>query len=334
MNKVHNIIVIILVYSSLLVFSLGCQNVSENTQNENAEIDSGYFKLEDDTINIKTLHNIKNLALKNGFKNIKLGSPYSDFKFNKTEYEFEEYLNGKIRMISKQFEKEKIEFNGVLLSNLELVFYLDKLIIICIEGQQQETNKRHLFRILTDSYGEPLFELEPIKINRGLSRLHPLKAHINYLTGFRAKPKQSVIKSQENKSIIKNSRMPFKNLSDLPFLPSESYRISQDPNTNQYYREYDPVVLYECWRSENVQLVYKFNNKTKGYYRNYNSEDFPHSPDYFKDFSYEVMIISNYKYAEMANSFINDAISFEEKRIKDSIDRKKEVQINGEFKEL
>lgn len=138
----------------LLLMVFGCtNNVEKKEEHEKKEVD--FFVLEDDSIKIEQPSSLLNLDLKNGFKNLKLGSDFSQYNFKKrwkTYTDAEKF--GKIIVVND----ERFRINKAEIKEIQLLFLHQKLVGILLRKIQPSYNTNRgdgLFNVLVGLYGEP-----------------------------------------------------------------------------------------------------------------------------------------------------------------------------------
>lgn len=318
-------LLILLISHTLFVISIGCQNVSENPKSGSIEIDSGYFKLVDDTNSSASPRNLNNLELKRGFKNLYLGTLFSDYNFNKSEFKTSKYCNDEIVFCVKSFENDTEYINGVKLSQIELLFFKGKLSLINVIGADTIGKDQKLLSLLSYYYGNPTNELKPIA--RGRHRVEFVRDYIRSFTDFTiVKNKQGLIPKNiftgsKNRSVNANK------IEDLLFIPSTTLRL--DPDNEEWYSE-EVTTNFNEWKSKNVKLIYEYWLSSRGYHRQVNDGDSPSPPNYMKYTSRESMAIINYKAIEEARDFIENYFIIQQHHINDSIRQIKDQKSNIE----
>ncbi len=252
MVQCRNLLNLLISYT-LFVISIGCQNVSENPKSVSIEIDSGYFKLVDDTNSSASPRNLNNLELKRGFKNLYLGTLFSDYNFNKREFKTSKYCNGEIVFCVKSFENDTAYINGVKLSQIELLFFKGKLSLINVIGADTIGKDQKLLSLLSYYYGNPTNELKPIA--QGRHRVEFVRDYIRSFTEFTIVKKKQELIHKNTFTGSKNRSVNANKFEDFIFLPSTTLRL--DPDNEEWYSE-EVSTNFNEWKSKNIKLIYEY----------------------------------------------------------------------------
>jgi hypothetical protein len=276
--------------------------------NENAS--NNYFKIKD--VEPKSLgpSKIENLDIKNGFKNIYLGSNFSSYNFNPNEWEFVKEHEGKIIKATGNLTGKKIVINNVPLENIKLTFYDSLLILIDVSCLEQSNDFQFIFEIFTAIYGYPTDDLIKIKTNN--------EWFFSTIFGSYESEFEYNIKREQTKKIeTKNN--------SLYSQPPLSRGYSKDEISGQYYSSINYKEYFKGWEAENVRMKYYYTCQTLGYYgKDFDKINLNTSPSDTKIESSERFVIMSIKGAnEILNFLTNYKTQQHDEMIKKMEERKK-----------
>lgn len=258
----------------ILITSCGGCNV-KNQQEKKATVCIDCFELKDDTIKFNHLRDISNLEKKNGFKNIQLGSLFSNYKFNREEYQVLDYYGGVIKTACNNFKEEQIAINNASIKRLELVFYEDKLMLIALISDSSDKNPYSWVEFFREIYGDAESDLdEPINRNEDQMFSYLFKS-ISYV---KQKKYQGAEGLKHLDELIERKKF-------------EPVVLNYDSDLKQYYSE-NNYQNSSGWRSKSVSLIYTHYSKTKYYRKNESiSNNLPGMSDYSVETSFEKIVI-------------------------------------------
>lgn len=294
-----------LIISILLLTSCQANIDDKHTKNN-------YFKIKDvEPKNIGT-SKIENLDIKNGFKNIYLGSDFSSYNLNPNEWEFDKKYEGKIIEATSDLTGSKIVINNVQLKNIKLTFYDSLLVLIDVKGLEKTNDFQYIFEIFKAIYGNPTDNL--IKDESLFSTFFS-----SYESDFEYK-----IEREKSKEIKSDYNSLF---SETPI--ARSY--SKDENTGEYYSSLDYKEYAKGWEAKNVRIKYHYTCQTNGYYgKDLDEVSLSTRPSYTKIESNERFIIMS---IEGANEILNFLKNYKTKE-NDKMLKKEEERKKKEFDKL
>lgn len=219
MKTVSIIIILILIvvfFIIALVFYNGEIRKSDN-----------YFEIQDSLIVKKTDRLIENLDIKNGFKNLFLGTSFEKYNFNSKDWNISKSYDYSVITCSKEFN-DYLYINRVQLEKVKLIFFKKKLISISVYGRmsKEKQNITRLLTTLTNLYGEP---------NQSI----PLDFYGNEEWEYIYKPRI-------RKPTLTNSKK-------YSLEPIISYK---DNKTGIYFRIISHNIIDYYWQSDSIYLEY------------------------------------------------------------------------------
>lgn len=130
--------------------------IAFNSRCVNPRNEAKYFIIKDTAINNLSANPIDNLEVKNGFKNIFLGSNINEYQFNPREWNTIKESKSDIVIYNKDFDGQLV-INNVTLDKIKLIFFKETLISINVYSKlsKELQNITGLYSTLTELYGIP-----------------------------------------------------------------------------------------------------------------------------------------------------------------------------------